>query len=132
MYLLDTNICIYIIKRKPIDVLAILRKKVKKEIYVSSITIAELEYGIAKSVYPERNKIALIEFLSVFIILPFTGKDAFEYGSIRSSLEKNGTPIGSMDLLLASQARANNLILVTNNVKEFERVNGLTIENWVK
>jgi len=76
MYLLDTNICIYIIKKKPPSVLKTLKAKVKKEIFISSITIAELEYGISKSNYPEQNKISLIEFLSIFNILPFDDKDA--------------------------------------------------------
>jgi tRNA(fMet)-specific endonuclease VapC len=131
MYLLDTNICIYIIKKKPIDVLQTLKRKLNKDIYVSSITVAELEYGIAKSQYPERNRVALIEFMSLFHILPFTDKDAVEYGNIRSSLEKEGKPIGAMDFLLAAQAKTNDLILVTNNTKEFERIEGLMIENWV-
>ena len=132
MYLLDTNICIYIIKKKPIDVLKTLKRKSNSEIFISSITIAELEYGISKSLYPERNKVALIEFLSLFNILPFTDKDAAEYGKIRASLEKKGQPIGSMDFLIASQALSNELILVTNNVKEFQRFEGLKIENWAK
>ena len=132
MYLLDTNICIYIIKKKPIDVLKTLKRKSNSEIFISSITIAELEYGISKSLYPERNKVALIEFLSLFNILPFTDKDAAEYGKIRASLEKKGQPIGSMDFLIASQALSNELILVTNNVKEFQRLEGLKIENWAK
>jgi len=132
MYLLDTNICIYIIKKKPIDVLKTLKRKSNSDIFISSITIAELEYGIAKSLYPERNKVALIEFLSVFNILPFTDKDAAEYGKIRASLEKKGQPIGSMDFLIASQALSNEFILVTNNVKEFQRIEGLKFENWAK
>ena len=131
MYLLDTNICIYIIKKRPAEVLQTLKRKLRKDIYISAITVAELEYGAAKSLYPEKNKIALIEFLSLFNILPFTDNDAAEYGAIRSSLEKKGQPIGSMDFLIAAQAKANDLILVTNNVREFERVDGLTIENWV-
>lgn len=132
MYLLDTNICIYIIKKKPVNVLKTLKKKLVKEIYISSITIAELEYGVSKSQYPERNKAALIEFLSVFNILPFSDKDAYEFGHIKTDLEKKGKPIGPMDLLIASQAKSNNLILVTNNVKEFERIKDLKIENWVE
>ena len=132
MYLLDTNICIYIIKKRPPEVLKTLKRKSEKEIYISSITIAELEYGVSKSSFPEKNKIALIEFLSIFNILPFSDKDASEYGLIRANLERIGKPIGSMDLLIAAQARSNGFILVTNNVKEFERVDGIKIENWAK
>ena len=132
MYLLDTNICIYIIKKKPVDVLKTLKTKAKKKIYVSSITIAELEYGVAKSHFPEKNTIALIEFLSIFHILPFDDADAVECGMIKRDLEKKGKIIGPMDLLLAAQARAKQFILVTNNTKEFERVEGLKKENWVK
>ena len=132
MYLLDTNICIYIIKKKPVDVLKTLKTKSKKDIYISSITIAELEYGVAKSQFPEKNKIALIEFLSIFNILPFDDNDAVHFGIIKTELEKKGKIIGPMDLLLAAQAKTKQLILVTNNIKEFERVEGLKIENWVK
>jgi tRNA(fMet)-specific endonuclease VapC len=131
MYLLDTNICIYIIKKKPADVLKTLKTKSKKDIYISSITIAELEYGIAKSHFPEKNKIALIEFLSIFNILPFDDNDAVDFGEIKKELEKKGKIIGPMDLLLAAQAKSKKLILVTNNTKEFERVEGLKIENWL-
>ena len=132
MYLLDTNICIYIIKKKQADVLKILKTKSKKDIYVSSITIAELEYGIAKSQFPEKNKIALIEFLSIFNILLFNDNDAVTFGEIKNELEKEGKLIGPMDLLLAAQAKSKKLIMVTNNIKEFERVKGLKVENWVK
>jgi len=132
MYLLDTNICIYIIKKKPVDVLKTLKTKSKKDIYISSITIAELEYGIAKSQFPEKNKIALIEFLSIFNILPFDDNDAVDFGKIKKELEKKGKIIGPMDLLLAAQAKSKKLILVTNNTKEFERVEGLKIENWLQ
>jgi len=132
MYLLDTNICIYIIKKKPVDVLKTLKTKSKKDIYISSITIAELEYGIAKSQFPEKNKIALIEFLSIFNILPFDDNDAVDFGKIKKELEKKGNIIGPMDLLLAAQAKSKKLILVTNNTKEFERVEGLKIENWLQ
>ena len=132
MYLLDTNICIYIIKKKPVDVLRTLKTKSRKDIYISSITIAELEYGVAKSRFPERNKIALIEFLSIFNILPFDDTDAVNFGITKTNLEKGGKTVGSMDLLIAAQAITKRLILVTNNTKEFERVEGLKMENWVK
>jgi tRNA(fMet)-specific endonuclease VapC len=131
MYLLDTNICIYIIKKKPKTVLDHLKSKLSKDIYISSITIAELEYGIAKSKYPEQNKISLIEFVSIFNILNFDDNDAVEFGPIKANLEKKGTIIGPMDLLPAAQAISKKYILVTNNLREFDRIEGLQIENWV-
>jgi len=132
MYLLDTNICIYTINKKPIDVLSKLKKKASKDIYISSITVAELEHGVEKSNYPERNKIALVEFLSLFQILYYTDGDALYYGKIRSNLEKRGQLIGMMDMLIASQALSHDLILVTNNTKEFERIENIKLENWTK
>ncbi|OHB67458.1 MAG: hypothetical protein A2Y76_14635 [Planctomycetes bacterium RBG_13_60_9] len=131
-YLLDTNICIYVIKKKPPAVLKQVQSKQPGEIAISSITLAELEYGIARSRYPDRNRVALLEFLFPFAILDFDPMAAVEYGRIRSSLESKGKPIGPMDLLLAAQAKSHNLILVTNNEKEFRRIDGLRIENWAK
>jgi tRNA(fMet)-specific endonuclease VapC len=132
MYLLDTNICIYIIKKNPAVVLKVLKRKSVKDIHVSSITVAELEYGVAKSMYPAKNRLALIEFLSFFHILDFNGSDAAAFGSIRASLEKKGAIIGPMDLLISAQALARKLVLVTNNSKEFERIDGIRLENWVR
>ena len=129
-YLLDTNICIYVIKEKPLAVLNQMQSRQPGQIAISTITLAELEYGIARSHYPERNRVALLEFLFPFTILDFDQRAAFEYGQIRSLLESRGTPVGPMDLLLASQARSHKLILVTNNVREFQRIEGLQIENW--
>lgn len=131
MYLLDTNICIYIIKKKPPEVLATLQTKSKSGIAVSSLTVAELEYGIEKSEAKEKNRISLIELLSIFTIIPFDDKDAVEYGRIRTDLERKGTVIGDIDMLLAAQARCKELIFVTNNSKEFDRVENLRLENWV-
>jgi len=129
-YLLDTNICIYIIKRKPRVVLRRVRSKQPGQVSISAVTIAELEYGIARSRYPERNRMALLEFLFPFAILDFDSQAAFAYGRIRSSLESRGKPIGPMDLLLAAQAKSRGLVLVTNNEREFRRVDNLRIENW--
>jgi tRNA(fMet)-specific endonuclease VapC len=131
MYLLDTNICVYIIRKKPPEVLAKLETKSKSGIAVSSLTVAELEYGIEKSEAKEKNRISLIELLSIFTIIPFDDKDAVEYGRIRTDLEKKGTVIGDIDMLPAAQARCKELILVTNNTKEFDRVENLRLENWV-
>jgi tRNA(fMet)-specific endonuclease VapC len=131
-YLLDTNICIYIIRKKPAVVLKKVASKQPGQIAISTITLAELEYGIARSHYPDRNRIALLEFLLPFTILDFDQGASAEYGHIRSLLESKGRPIGPMDLLLAAQARSHGLVLVTNNEKEFKRVEGLRIENWAK
>lgn len=102
-----------------------------KDIGVSAISVAELEYGISKSLYPEKNRTALIEFLSSFEIIPFTDLDAEAFGNIRVYLNKRGTPIGPYDLQIAAQCISRDLILITNNVKEFKRVLNLKIEKWV-
>lgn len=130
-YLLDTNICIYIIKKKPESVLKIFEKLKAGTVAVSSITLSELCYGVAKSSKPDKNMIALQEFITPLEILDFTSQDALVYGKVRNLLEKKGSPIGAMDLLIASIAKSQDLILVTNNTKEFSRITDLTIENWV-
>jgi tRNA(fMet)-specific endonuclease VapC len=131
-YILDTNICIYLIKKKPISVLNRLAKVKINDAGISSITLSELEYGAAKSSNPDRNRVALIEIASLLEIYNYDTGAAREYGIIRSDLEKRGKIIGAMDMLIAAQAKSLNLILVTNNEKEFNRVPGLRIENWVK
>ncbi len=130
MYMLDTNICIYAIKNKPEQVLQRLQENLSKGLCISAITLAELEHGVEKSANPEKNQMALIQFLSILDILPFDDLAATEYGNICAYLQKQGTPIGTMDMLIAGHARAENLILVTNNVREFKRVPNLCIENW--
>jgi tRNA(fMet)-specific endonuclease VapC len=130
-YLLDTNVCIYVINKRPQSVIRRVQTKKPEQIAISTITEAELEYGIARSKYPERNKIALLEFLFPFLLLDFDQMAAVQYGFIRASLESRGKPIGAMDMLLAAQARSRDIVLVTNNEKEFRRVEGLMIENWV-
>jgi tRNA(fMet)-specific endonuclease VapC len=129
-YLLDTNICIYLIRRKPPSVIERLSTRAIEDVAISSITIAELQYGIYKSQYPERNRTALLEFLLPFALLDFDQDAAREYGILRTQLETHGTPIGAMDMLIAAHARSQSLIMVTNNVQEFQRVGGLTVENW--
>ena len=114
-YLLDTNICIYVIRKRPPPALKRVQSKQPGQIAISTITVAELEYGIARSRHADRNRIALLEFLFPFTILDFDQKACAEYGRIRSMLEAKGRPIGPMDLLLAAQAKSRNLILVTNN-----------------
>lgn len=130
-YLLDTNTCIYLIKSKPVQVIRKMMKNKMEEIGISTTTLAELKYGIEKSLHPERNKIALMEFLVPFAILDFDQKAASEYGLIRTELEKKGKLIEPLDMFIASAARSQNLILVTNNIKEFVRIEGLMIENWI-
>ncbi|EMN54213.1 PIN domain protein [Leptospira interrogans serovar Autumnalis str. LP101] len=132
MYLLDTNICIFLIKKKNAVLLENLKKKLNKDLFVSSLTVAELEFGIQKSEFKEKNKVALIEFLTIFNILSFSDKDVESYGIIRADLERKGNVIGSIDMLLAAQAIANNYIFVTNNTKEFKRIKALKIENWTQ
>lgn len=128
----DTNICIFLIKKKNATLLENLKKKLNKDLFVSSLTVAELEFGIQKSEFKEKNKVALIEFLTIFNILSFSDKDAESYGIIRADLERKGNVIGSIDMLLAAQAIANNYIFVTNNTKEFKRIKALKIENWTQ
>lgn len=132
MYMLDTNICIYAMKHKPISVFEKLKTLKMEEICISSITLSELEYGIQKSQFPEKSKLSLITFAAPFSIIPFE-KDATEvYGYVRAYLEKNGTPIGAMDTLIAAHALSRKDVLVTNNVREFSRIPDLIIENWVE
>ena len=130
-YLLDTSTCIYIINKKPPPAVARVRSKQPEDVAVSTITVAELEYGVYRSQNTDQNRIALLEFLVPLAILDFDQSAAAVYGSIRASLESRGTPIGPMDLLIAAQAMSQGLILVTNNEREFGRVEGLGIENWI-
>jgi tRNA(fMet)-specific endonuclease VapC len=131
-YLLDTNICIYIIKKRPASVLKKFESLSPGDVAISSITLAELYYGIMKSSDPRKNQEALDKFLIPLEILDFEYAATIEYGKIRADLEKKGTPIGSLDMLIASHAKSLNLTLVTNNEKEFERIPDLKIENWTK
>ena len=131
-YLLDTNICIYIIKKRPEQVIERLRHTRISEVGVSSITLSELEYGAAKSSRPAQNKLAIVEFLAPLEILPYDDMAAQEYGKVRAYLEKQGTPVGSMDMLIAAHALSLNCILVTNNEREFRLIPNLKIQNWAK
>ena len=130
-YLLDTNIVSYIIRERPIEVLNKFRSITLNEISISSIVAAELWFGVAKSQHKSRNKTALEDFLSPITIIDFDSKAAAFYALIREDLESKGTIIGANDLLIAAHALSLNLTLVTNNMREFERVNGLKIENWI-
>lgn len=129
-YLLDTNICIYIIKKKPANVFERFKTLKIGDVGISSITLAELQYGVEKSSNIEKNRDALQKFLTPIEIVDFGYDATIEYGKIRTELEKKGTPIGPLDMLIASHAKSMDIVLVTNNIKEFERVSGLKIENW--
>jgi tRNA(fMet)-specific endonuclease VapC len=129
-YLLDTDICIYVIKRRPPQVLARLQRCAVGDVGLSVVTLAELQYGVAKSQFPERNQQALAAFTLPLEVVPFDAAAAVAYGPIRTTLERQGTPIGAMDLLIAAHARSLGVILVTNNTREFGRVPGLQVENW--
>ena len=131
-YLLDTNIIAYIINKRPPEVISKFLSLSKDEIFVSSIVVAELWYGVAKSYKKEQNKTALEDFLAPLNIVDFDFTAAKFYGLIRADLEAKGLIIGSNDILIAAHALSLGLILVTNNTKEFERVNGLKLENWVE
>lgn len=129
-YLIDTNICIYIMNQRPSGVIKKFKKFEFGDIGVSSITVAELQYGVEKSVNPEMNQRRLDAFFAPFDIVVFDQDAAGAYGSIRFQLEKRGQPIGPLDLLIAAHALSEGLILVTNNTKEFTRIPKLTVENW--
>jgi tRNA(fMet)-specific endonuclease VapC len=130
--LLDTNICIYIIKRQPAAVFKHFMEYQAGDIGISSVTLAELCYGVAKSAQRERNAEALDEFIIPLEIVPFDEKVAPVYGSIRTAVEKAGKPLGSMDMLIAAHALTLGVPLVTNNVREFSHIPGLTIINWMR
>jgi len=130
VYLLDTNICIFLIKKKNPILIEKLKKYYNRGIFISSLTLAELEFGVENSDHKEKNRLSLIEFLTIFEILNFEQKDTQSYGMIKSDLRKSGKIIGAIDELLAAQAISRNLIFVTNKTKEFERINNLRIEDW--
>jgi tRNA(fMet)-specific endonuclease VapC len=130
-FMLDTNICVYLIKRKPPQVLSRLKEFNLGDVTVSSIALSELEYGVAKSSKPQQNRDALDAFLAPLEILPFDGEAAYRYGQISALLEKEGKLIGAMDMLIGAQAVSASMTLVTNNVEEFSRIPGLRLENWL-
>ena len=131
IFLLDTNICIYLTKRRPAEVLRKFEEYAVGDIGVSSVTVAELYFDVQKSQHPAQNEQALEQFLLPLAAAAFDLKAAATYGRIRATLEKQGTPIGPLDTLVAAHALSLDLTLVTNNVREFGRVPGLSIENWV-
>lgn len=128
-YMLDTNMCIYAQKNIP-QVITKIKDNFQYGIAISSITLAELEFGVQASANVEKNTIALYKFLSIVEILNFDSSAATEYGKIRADLKKKGTPIGNMDMLISAHAKSENLIVVTHNTREFERVEGIQLEDW--
>ncbi|MBC8074785.1 MAG: type II toxin-antitoxin system VapC family toxin [Chloroflexales bacterium] len=131
IYMFDTNLCVYIIRKKPASVLRKLATYAPGHIGLSAITIAELQYGVDKSQHQAQNQQALAQFLLPFVIVEFGYDAAVAYGGIRATLERAGTPIGGLDTLIAAHALSLDLALVTNNTREFARVPGLRLEDWV-
>jgi tRNA(fMet)-specific endonuclease VapC len=130
MYLLDTNTCIFLKNKKPLHVLDKLRSVVDLGVYISSITVAELQFGVYNSQNIEKNRISLTEFLAPFTIIDFDDNDAEQFGKIRSKLKSEGQLIGPYDMLIAAQAISKKLLLVTNNTGEFSRIGELKFEDW--
>jgi tRNA(fMet)-specific endonuclease VapC len=131
MFLLDTNICIYIVNKHPQNIIQRIETYNPFDIKISVITVAEMEYGVAKSKMREKNRAALMNFISNFEIISFELKDAEIYGIIRAELEQKGKIIGAYDMQLAAQALSRDYIFVINNTKEFNRIKKLRLEKWV-
>ena len=131
-YMLDTNICIYVIKHKLVTVFQKLQNINPEDVCISSVTYAELVHGVEKSAAVEKNRLALSMLLANMEILDFDVDAADCYGKIRAALEKKGTPIGPLDMMIAAHAQSLGYTVVTNNMKEFSRVSALQIENWVE
>lgn len=130
-YMLDTNIVIYVIKHRPPPLRNVFNQHVG-QMCISTITFAELMHGVEKSAFPERNLRTVEDFISRVDIPPYDSAAAVHYGDIRANLERNGTTIGVNDLHIAGHARSTGLILVTNNIREFERVEGLRVVDWTE
>jgi tRNA(fMet)-specific endonuclease VapC len=131
-YLVDTNICIYIMNRRPKGVVQRFKQFEVGDVGISTITVSELQYGVAKSVHRKDNHQRLEQFMAPLEILAYDEMATGAYGDIRYHLEKNGQLIGPLDVLIAAHALSRNLILVTNNDKEFKRIKNLRVENWAK
>jgi tRNA(fMet)-specific endonuclease VapC len=131
-YLLDTNICIYLIKNRPDSVLRRFRRLKPGDAGISAVTLAELRFGADKSLAAQRNHLALDQFAIALSVAAFDEKAAGEYGRVRAWLEAKGKPIGALDMMIAAHAISLGAVLVTNNEREFRRVQGLRLENWVE
>ena len=130
-YLIDTNICIYVMNKRPPEVIQKFKNTEIGQIGISSITVSELYYGVSKSKLQKQNSKRLEEFFTPFEILSYDENASKFYGTIRSQLEGQGCVIGPLDMLIAAHALSNDLVLVTNNEKEFNRIESLKIENWI-
>jgi len=130
MYMLDTDICIYIINKRTENVLRRLQEKRGKGLFISAITLSELEFGIENSGHKEKNRMALLGFLAIMGIKHFDENAAREYGIVKKNLRDRGCMIDPMDMLIGAHAKSQGMTLVTNNADEFSRIKGLTVENW--
>ena len=131
IYMLDANVCIYAINKQPVSYYKRLEQLEKDHVLtISSIVLAELQYGVAASKYRQENQMKVNIFLNKLEVMDYTSKCAYFYGEIRAELKSKGTIIGSNDLLIASHALSENAVLVTNNTSEFQRIKGLVLENW--
>jgi len=130
MYMLDTDICIYIINKRTETVLRRLHDKKGNGLFISTITLSELEFGIENSGYKEKNRMALLGFLAIMGIKRFDENAARECGIVKKDLKDRGCLIGPMDILIGAHAKSQNMTLVTNNADEFSRIKGLAVENW--
>jgi tRNA(fMet)-specific endonuclease VapC len=129
--MLDTNTCIALIKHKPVHVLQKFSEYQVGDIGISAVTLAELRYGVSKSQYQAKNQAALGAFILPLEVAPFDEQTTVAYGVLRSTLEKQGTPIGPLDTMIAAHALSLGVVLVTNNTREFNRVAGLKVTDWV-
>ncbi len=131
-YMLDTNICILAIKKKSASVLQRLKKLEPTDVCISTVTYAELVHGVEKSAFPDRNRAALLLLLANIEIMDFNMQAADEYGRVRACLEKRGVPIGPLDTMIAGHAKSLGYTVVTNNIREFSRVEGLKVIDWTE
>jgi len=131
-FMLDTNTCVDVIRRRNDQVLRRMQRLRPDDLCVSSVTLSELEYGAAKSSDPQRNRLALAEFMAPLSVLPYDDGASPVYGRVRVELERAGTPIGPLDTMIAAHALSLGLILVTDNEREFRRVSGLKVQNWTE
>jgi tRNA(fMet)-specific endonuclease VapC len=130
-YMLDTNTVVFAVKNNT-NVISAIKSHRNQGLFISAITLSELEHGVCNSSHQEKNRTALINFLSILSVPPYDDKAAQEYGKIRTYLQKSGNLIGNMDMLIAAHAKSLNMTLVTNNTREFERIKDLSIIDWSK
>jgi tRNA(fMet)-specific endonuclease VapC len=130
--MLDTNTCVELIRERDTRILRRMRRRSPDDLCVSSVTLGELEYGAAKSANPEKNRLALAQFMAPLTVVPYDDAVAPVYGRVRAALEKAGTPIGPLDTMIAAHALSLELTVVTDNEGEFRRVPGLKLQNWAK